>query len=142
MAQQLQTQQQMRNIHSQIHEPIYVGYSPDNSTIYGTSSRRGTPNQGSFNGKKVPESTYESVMTFFFVYIITFASSALLLSFSGIDFLTCISAAASAISNVGPGLGEIIGSTFISSLGEGGWGVCTHTRKIFPVHIRNNKRHQ
>jgi trk system potassium uptake protein TrkH len=62
-----------------------------------------------FNGKKVPESTYESVMTFFFVYIITFASSALLLSFSGLDFLTCVSAAASAISNVGPGLGEIIG---------------------------------
>jgi len=62
-----------------------------------------------FNGKKVPESTYESVMTFFFVYIITFASSALLLSFSGLDFLTCISAAASAISNVGPGLGEIVG---------------------------------
>tara|TARA_B100002019_G_C21244513_1_gene587559 strand:- start:21 stop:1466 length:1446 start_codon:yes stop_codon:yes gene_type:complete len=62
-----------------------------------------------FNGKKVPESTYDSVMTFFFVYIITFASSALLLSFSGLDFLTCISAAASSISNVGPGLGEIIG---------------------------------
>jgi len=62
-----------------------------------------------FNGKKVPDSTYESVMTFFFIYIITFASSALLLSFSGIDFLTCISAAASAISNVGPGLGEMIG---------------------------------
>ena len=62
-----------------------------------------------FNGKKVPESTYESVMTFFFVYIITFACSALLLSFSGLDFLTCISASASAISNVGPGLGEIIG---------------------------------
>ena len=62
-----------------------------------------------FNGKKVPDSTYESVMTFFFIYIITFASSALLLSFSGIDFLTCISAAASAISNVGPGLGEIVG---------------------------------
>ena len=62
-----------------------------------------------FNGKKVPESTYESVMMFFFIYIITFAISALLLSFSGHDFLTSISAAASAISNVGPGLGEIIG---------------------------------
>ena len=62
-----------------------------------------------FNGKKVTESTYESVMTFFFLYIITFALSALLLSFSGLDFLTCISASASAISNVGPGLGHIIG---------------------------------
>ena len=62
-----------------------------------------------FNGKKIPDSTYESVMSFFFVYILTFAISSLLLSFSGHDFLTCISAAASAISNVGPGLGEIIG---------------------------------
>jgi len=62
-----------------------------------------------FNKKSIPESTYESVMSFFFLYIFTFASSALLLSFSGLDFLTCISAAASAISNVGPGLGNIIG---------------------------------
>ncbi len=62
-----------------------------------------------FNGKKIPESTYESVMSFFFLYILTFAVSALLLSFSGLDFLTCISASASAISNVGPGLGEIVG---------------------------------
>ena len=64
---------------------------------------------GHFNGKKVTESTYESVMSFFFLYILTFAISALLLSFSGLDFLTCISASASAISNVGPGLGEIVG---------------------------------
>ena len=64
---------------------------------------------GYFNNKSIPESTYESVMSFFFLYIFTFASSALLLSFSGLDFLTCISAAASAISNVGPGLGDVIG---------------------------------
>tara|TARA_Y100000768_G_scaffold272461_1_gene208470 strand:+ start:479 stop:1927 length:1449 start_codon:yes stop_codon:yes gene_type:complete len=62
-----------------------------------------------FNGKKIQDSTYDSVMSFFFIYILTFALSALLLSFSGLDFLTCFSAAASAISNVGPGLGEIIG---------------------------------
>ncbi len=62
-----------------------------------------------FNGKKVTESTYESVVIFFFVYVLTFATSALLLSFSGLDFLTCISASASSISNVGPGLGDIIG---------------------------------
>ena len=79
-----------------------------------------------FNGKKVPESTYESVMTFFFVYIITFASSALLLSFSGLDFLTCISAAASTISNVGPGLGEIIGP-------EGNYSSLTNYSKLILV---------
>ena len=63
----------------------------------------------SFNNKKIPETTYESVMSFFFIYIFTFALSALLLSFSGLDFMTCISAAASSISNVGPGLGAEIG---------------------------------
>ena len=62
-----------------------------------------------FNGKKVSNSTFESVTSFFFLYILTFSASALLLSFSGLDFLTCISASASAISNVGPGLGETIG---------------------------------
>ena len=62
-----------------------------------------------FNGKKVTDSTYDSVMSFFFLYILTFAFAALLLSFSGLDFLTSISASASAISNVGPGLGELIG---------------------------------
>ena len=62
-----------------------------------------------FNTKKIQDSTYDSVMSFFFIYILTFAISSLLLSFSGLDFLTCFSAAASAISNVGPGLGEIIG---------------------------------
>ncbi len=62
-----------------------------------------------FNGKEIKLSTYDSVMSFFFIYILTFATSALLLSFSGLDFLTCFSAAASAVSNVGPGLGDIIG---------------------------------
>ena len=62
-----------------------------------------------FNNKRVSESTYESVVNFFFIYIFTFAVSALLLSFSGLDFLTCISAAASSISNVGPGLGDLVG---------------------------------
>ena len=76
-----------------------------------------------FNGKKVTESTYESVVIFFFVYILTFAASALLLSFSGLDFLTCISAAASSISNVGPGLGEIIGP-------EGNYSTLTNYSKI------------
>ena len=62
-----------------------------------------------FNGRIINETTYESVMSYYFLYILTFFTSALLLSFSGLDFLTCISAAASTISNVGPGLGPIIG---------------------------------
>ena len=62
-----------------------------------------------FNGKNIPDNTFESVMSFFFIFIITFVLASLLLSFSGLDFITCISASASAIANIGPGLGEIIG---------------------------------
>ena len=62
-----------------------------------------------FNGKTVNENTYNSVMGFFFMYILLFIISAVALSFFNLDFLTAFSAAASAISNVGPGLGEVIG---------------------------------
>ena len=51
----------------------------------------------------------KSVITFIFSFLLIFVVIALLLSLSGLDFLTAISGAASAISNVGPGLGEIIG---------------------------------
>lgn len=65
----------------------------------------------SFNGKSVGENTFNSIMGFFFMYILTFIVSTLLLSFYNLDFLSALSAAASAISNVGPGLGSIIGPT-------------------------------
>ena len=62
-----------------------------------------------FNQKTVAEDTFNSVMGFFFMYILIFIIAAFLLSFLGLDFLTAISASASAISNVGPGLGDTIG---------------------------------
>jgi len=62
-----------------------------------------------FNGKTVNDNTYSSVMGFFFMYILLFILSAISLSFFNFDFLTSFSAAASAISNVGPGIGDIIG---------------------------------
>ena len=48
-------------------------------------------------------------MGFFFMYVLIFILAAIVLSFLGLDFLTAISASASAISNVGPGLGDVIG---------------------------------
>ena len=62
-----------------------------------------------FNQKTVAEDTFNSVMNFFFMYILIFIFASCLLSFFGLDFLTSISASASAISNVGPGLGNTIG---------------------------------
>ncbi len=62
-----------------------------------------------FNKKTVTENTYTSIISFFFIYILLFLLSSIILSFLNLDFLTSLSAAASAISNVGPGLGNIVG---------------------------------
>ena len=62
-----------------------------------------------FNNKTVTENTYTSIISFFFLYILLFIFTSVSLSLFGLDFLTALSASASAISNVGPGIGEIIG---------------------------------
>jgi trk system potassium uptake protein TrkH len=64
-----------------------------------------------FNGQPISDEVENSVMSFFFLFMLTFAVLAGLLHFIGLDFLTAISAAASAICNVGPALGDIIGPT-------------------------------
>jgi len=51
----------------------------------------------------------DSVMGFFYLYILCFVIVASLLGLSGLDLETALSGAATSISNVGPGLGEIIG---------------------------------
>ena len=62
-----------------------------------------------YNKKPIPESVTESVMGFFFLYILVFIIISCLLGSLGLDFMTSLSGAASAIGNVGPGLGEMIG---------------------------------
>ena len=62
-----------------------------------------------YNNQKITDDFMKSVITFIFSFLLIFIVIALMLSLSGLDFLTAISGAASAISNVGPGLGDIIG---------------------------------
>ena len=62
-----------------------------------------------FNRRPIPESVMDSVMSFFFLFALIFGVLAVLLTMLGLDPLTAVSAAASALANVGPGLGEIIG---------------------------------
>ncbi len=50
-----------------------------------------------------------SVISFIFLYILIFFIITSLLSLDGLDFITSLSAAATSISNVGPGLGYMIG---------------------------------
>ena len=62
-----------------------------------------------YNNQKISDDFINSVIIFIFTFIFIFLMIAMLLSVSGLDFITAISGAASSISNVGPGLGEIIG---------------------------------
>ena len=62
-----------------------------------------------YNNKKIEDSFINSVIIFIFSYLFLFLIIAMLLSISGLDFLSAISGAATSISNVGPGLGEMIG---------------------------------
>ena len=62
-----------------------------------------------YNNEKISNSFIYSIITFIFLYFFIFFILAMLLSLNGLDFTTAISGAASAISNVGPGLGDIIG---------------------------------
>ena len=62
-----------------------------------------------YNNQKISDPFINSVIVFIFSFLFIFLIIAMLLSISGLDFLTAISGAASAISNVGPGLGDMIG---------------------------------
>ena len=62
-----------------------------------------------YNHRPIPEEVIGSVLSFFFVFFFTYTLLAIALAFLGLDFITSVSAAASAISNVGPGLGPVVG---------------------------------
>jgi trk system potassium uptake protein TrkH len=62
-----------------------------------------------YNNQKISEDFIKSVIIFIFTFLFIFLIIAMLLSISGLDFITSISGAASSISNVGPGLGDMIG---------------------------------
>ncbi len=62
-----------------------------------------------YDNNNVDDKFMSSIISFIYLYIIIFFFITALLSLSGLDFVTSISAAATSISNVGPGLGTIIG---------------------------------
>ncbi|MGE4313570.1 MAG: TrkH family potassium uptake protein [Pseudobdellovibrionaceae bacterium] len=64
-----------------------------------------------YNGRHVSADTVMSIAAFFFIYLVTNLILATVLSFSGLDFITSITGAATSIANVGPGLGDMIGPT-------------------------------
>ena len=62
-----------------------------------------------YNNQKIEDGFINSVIIFIFSYLFLFLIIAMLLSVTGLDFLSAVSGSATSISNVGPGLGEMIG---------------------------------
>jgi trk system potassium uptake protein TrkH len=62
-----------------------------------------------FNRRPLPETAAISVMAFVFMFGLSFAIVAVALSALGLDYLTAMSSAVTALANVGPGLGDIVG---------------------------------
>ncbi|MBK3774470.1 TrkH family potassium uptake protein [Azospirillum sp. YIM DDC1] len=64
-----------------------------------------------YNDKPVNADIMISVMSFGFVYLTSVVIVAFVLGFLGVDLVSALSGAATAVSNVGPGLGPTIGPT-------------------------------
>jgi len=59
----------------------------------------------------LPEAAAIAVMGFIFMFALSFSLFAIALSLLGLDYLTAMSGALTALANVGPGLGPVIGPT-------------------------------
>jgi trk system potassium uptake protein TrkH len=62
-----------------------------------------------FDGRPISEDVLNSVMSFFVIFFVSLGGLAILLGMTGLDFVTALSGAATAIANIGPGLGDTIG---------------------------------
>jgi trk system potassium uptake protein TrkH len=64
-----------------------------------------------YNHKKVSEDIVRSVVAFSLLFFITIIAIAALLASMGLDAITSLSGAITAVANVGPGMGDVIGPT-------------------------------
>ena len=62
-----------------------------------------------YDQNPIDDKFISSIISFIYLYLVIFFILTALLSLTGLDFVTSISGAATSISNVGPGLGTIIG---------------------------------
>ncbi|WP_244574593.1 TrkH family potassium uptake protein [Cohaesibacter sp. ES.047] len=62
-----------------------------------------------YAGMPLGDDVSAAVMSFFFLYVVSFLVLGILLQMTGLDLVTALSGAGTAIANVGPGVGHIIG---------------------------------
>ena len=95
-----------------------------------------------YNGRSLDQTIMSAVMSFFFLFFFCFSILTFLLSLYGLDSLTALSAAGSALANVGPGLGDIVGPPLAHSnpypMALNGcypWGCCLGRLELFTVLV-------
>jgi len=64
-----------------------------------------------YEGRPVTDDVLYSVMAFFVAFVVSLGVLSVLLGMTGLDMVTSLSGAATALANVGPGLGPTIGPT-------------------------------
>ena len=79
------------------------------------------------NNRVVPNQVVFAVLAFFFAWLATLVSTTLLLTFSGLEMLTALSASVAALNNIGPGLHEVGPSANFSVLTDFQTWVCSVT---------------
>lgn len=62
-----------------------------------------------YGGQPLSPEVTASVVTFFFLFLISLMVFTIALSFTGLDMISSVTGAATALANVGPGLGDTIG---------------------------------
>lgn len=62
-----------------------------------------------YDGRPVPEEVLSSVMAFFVLFTVSIGITSVMLAMTGLDLVTSVTGAATALANIGPGLGPIIG---------------------------------
>lgn len=79
-----------------------------------------------YQGKPLTNDIVHAVMGFLFVFILSNAVLSVALAMTGLDLVTAVTAAGTALANVGPGLGEAIGpaGSFASLSDTSKWLMC------------------
>jgi len=94
-----------------------------------------------YNNLPISDEVSMSVLSYFFIFGVCFAFLSLGLNLTGLDFVTAMSSAATAMANVGPGLGPIVGpaGTFQSLPDPSKWllvaGMLVGRLEVFAVII-------
>ena len=64
-----------------------------------------------YNGREIGDDVIRSIVAFSFFFGLTIGLLALGLAMQGLDFVTSLTAAVTSVTNVGPGLGDVVGPT-------------------------------